>query len=541
VCALRVLTRVLLSRPPAPRRAARSYFKEARRRDAATDARCAALAARAATLTPPQLAASARAVATRVRALDAQRDLSRTWLCVDMDAFFASVEIRDAPALAHVPMAVGSLSMITTSNYVARKWGVRAAMPGFIAKKLCPELVFVPPCFDKYVAAAEETRRVFADFDTDFIAGSLDEAYLDVTDYCARQGGISGAEAAARLRAAVKDATRGLTCSAGVAPNRLLAKMASDINKPDGQCVLAPERDALAAFLAPTPVRKVPGIGRVAERLLAAAGATTCGDVLRRAASLALLLSPASFEHALSAALGCGPTARPPPPAPGEAGRKGMSVERTFSNCDDAPELERKLSDLAAALADHLAREGLRARQLTLKLKTAAFEVRTRQTALAAPTCAAADLLPPALRLLRAEMAASSSAAAAPLCCRLMGLRASAFVETRAPPAGQRTLGFEAVAAEASAGAGGAGAGGAGAGEGTTVCGACGAAVAGAHGAQEHADWHAARALHRQLRDEDAQEERRAAAAAKRGRTGGGGGGGGGGIQALFKRAAAQK
>jgi DNA polymerase kappa len=417
-------------------------------------------------------------------------------------------------------------------------------MPGFIAKRLCPELVFVAPCFEKYTAAAEETRRVFATFDPEFIAGSLDEAFLDVTDYCAREGGISGSDAAARLRSAVKDATRGLTCSAGVAPNRLLAKMASDINKPDGQCVLAADRAGLTAFLAPMPVRKVPGIGRVAERLLAAAGVVTCGDVLAHAPVLALLLSPSAFDHALAAALGCGATARPPPVAPGEAGRKGMSVERTFSNCDDAAALESKLRELAGALADHLAREGLRARQLTLKLKTAAFEVRTRQTALAAPTAAAAELLPPALRLLRAEMSAcAASAASVPLCCRLMGLRASQFVETRPPPPGQRTLGFAAdggAAAEAEA-------------AGRVVCGECGAAVD-VESAQEHADWHAARALHRQLRDADAEEQRRAAAAArgggggtgnggnnggKRGRTGGGGGGGN--IQALFKRAAAQQ
>lgn len=140
----------------------RSYYKEAARRDAATDARCAALAARLAALSPPEMAAAERAASARLRALAATRNLSRAWLCVDMDCFFAAVEMRDDPALADVPMAVGTMSMITTSSYSARRFGVRSAMPGFIARRLCPHLVLVPPHFDKYVAAAEETRRVFA-------------------------------------------------------------------------------------------------------------------------------------------------------------------------------------------------------------------------------------------------------------------------------------------------------------------------------------------------------------------------------------------
>jgi DNA polymerase kappa len=339
----------------------------------------------------------------------------------------------------------------------------------------------------------------------------LDEAFLDVTDYCAAHG-CDGAAAAAQLRAAVTAATR-LTCSAGVAPNRLLAKMASDVNKPDGQCVIAPNVADVASFLHAMPVRKVPGIGRVAERLLAAAGVVTCGEVLAAAPRLSLLLSASAFELAHAAALGCGPTARPPPPAPGEAGRKGMSVERTFGNCGDAAALERKLAELAASLAAHLAREGLTARCVTLKLKTAAFELRTRQAALPRFTNAEAELFECALRLLRAEPR--------PLCCRLMGLRASAFLEPPpAPPPGQRTLRFAPSGAPPPPG--------------EYVCADCGASVLESARA-EHADYHVARALQRQLRDADAKAE---------GRGGAGGGAkrkGGGAIQTLFKRAAAQQ
>ena len=374
------------------------------------------------------------------------------------------------------------------------------------ARRLCPALVLVEPNFEKYVAAAEQTRQVFARFDADFISGSLDEAFLDVTDYCAKER-CTPAEAAERLRAQVHAQTR-LTCSAGVAPNRRLAKIASDINKPNGQCVLPPSAPALLAFLEQRPVRKLPGVGRVNEKLLAACGVVTCGEVLSNAAKLSLLLSHSAFDFVFEASLGLGETSRPAELAPGEAGRKGMSVERTFGNMSDPGALERKLRELVAALAAHLSSEGLRARQVTLKLKTAAFEVRTRTAPLPKHTCAEEDLLAPALRLLRAEL---------PICIRLMGLRASRFLEHRPPPQGQTTLGFRAEGAEAAPGC--------------YTCERCGATVAEAARA-EHDDFHVARQLQQQLREEEAAASEQAAKSiTKRPREGG--------IQALFKRAAA--
>lgn len=115
--------------------------------------------------------------------LERSRDLSRVIVHVDMDAFYAAVEMRDCPELKDKPMAVGSNSMLSTSNYHARKYGVRAAMPGFIAKKLCPNLVIVPTNFDKYRAVSEEIRQIFADYDPHFQPMSLDEAYLDFTEH----------------------------------------------------------------------------------------------------------------------------------------------------------------------------------------------------------------------------------------------------------------------------------------------------------------------------------------------------------------------
>ncbi|KDD71903.1 impB/mucB/samB UV-protection protein, partial [Helicosporidium sp. ATCC 50920] len=176
-----------------------------------------------------------------------------------MDAFFAAVEARDNPSLADRPFAVGGMSMISTANYVARRFGVRSAMPGFIAVKLCPELVFIQPNFDKYAAASAEARKVFAEYDPAFSSWSMDEASLDATEHC-RRTGQSGAEVAQAIRDKVRAQTR-LTCSVGVAPNRMLAKICSDTNKPDGQFVVPPVRRAVLDFVGGMSVRKVPGIG----------------------------------------------------------------------------------------------------------------------------------------------------------------------------------------------------------------------------------------------------------------------------------------
>ncbi|KAK5772436.1 hypothetical protein PVK06_048725 [Gossypium arboreum] len=145
----------------------------------------------------------------RILELESTRDLSRIRLHVDMDAFYAAVETLSNPLLKGKPMAVGSMSMISIANYEARKFGVRAAMTGFIALKLCPDLIFIP--------------TVFWDYDPNFMAASLDEAYLDITKVCEKRS-ITGVEIAKELRSRVYEET-GLICSAGVAPNRLLAKV----------------------------------------------------------------------------------------------------------------------------------------------------------------------------------------------------------------------------------------------------------------------------------------------------------------------------
>ncbi|XP_021743371.1 DNA polymerase kappa-like [Chenopodium quinoa] len=160
----------------------------------------------------------------RITELEATRDLSRIWLHVDMDAFYAAVETLSNPSLKGTAMAVGGMSMISTANYEARRYGVRAAMPGFIARKLCPELIFVPVDFEKYTYYSTLTRKVFQRYDLNFISASLDEAYLDIIEVC-RERDVRSDEVAEEIRRCVFEET-GLTC-AGVGPNRLLAKRTS--------------------------------------------------------------------------------------------------------------------------------------------------------------------------------------------------------------------------------------------------------------------------------------------------------------------------
>ena len=197
-----------------------------------------------------------------------------------MDAFFAAVEMRDNPALRHVPMAVGGSSdrrgVIATSNYEARKYGVRSAMATAMAKKLCPELVIVRANFQKYSEASDQVFEIFHEY-TPLVQGlSLDEAYLDVTDCQLHQG--SATLIAQEIRQKIFDRT-GLTASAGIAPNKLLAKLASDIKKPNGQFTVAPHQ--ISTFIDPMPVERIWGIGKVTARHMHEMGIKTCLDMQR--------------------------------------------------------------------------------------------------------------------------------------------------------------------------------------------------------------------------------------------------------------------
>ena len=205
----------------------------------------------------------------------------RKILHIDMDAFYASVEQRDDPALRGRPVVVawkGARSVVCAASYEARTFGVRSAMPALRAEALCPQAVFVPPDFTRYREASRLVRAIFARHTDQIEPLSLDEAYLDVTT---NKHGIASATAIAdAIRADIRSEV-GLTASAGVAPNKFIAKIASDWNKPDGQFVVRPAQ--VLDFLAPLAVGRMPGVGRVMEGKLATLGIATVADLRARA------------------------------------------------------------------------------------------------------------------------------------------------------------------------------------------------------------------------------------------------------------------
>ncbi|PPD71496.1 hypothetical protein GOBAR_DD31601 [Gossypium barbadense] len=359
------------------------YFENEERKEAFIRQKIEHMRARAAKLSAADLSHYQKVADKRILELESTRDLSRIWLHVDMDAFYAAVETLSNPSLKGKPMAVGSMSMISTANYEARKFGVRAAMPGFIARKLCPDLIFVPTDFKKYTYYSDLTRKVFWDYDPNFMAASLDEAYLDITKVCEERS-ITGAEIAEELRSRVHEET-GLTCSAGVAPNRLLAKVCSDINKPNGQFVLPNDHMAVMTFISSLPIRKKQEkmisflnwtkgfyLKKVEIEKTEFADWGTCEEMLQKGSFLCALFSHSSADFFLSVGLGLGGTDTP------EARfRKSISSERTFSATEDAALLYQKLADIAEMLSADMQKEGLSGRTLTLKLKTASFEVNT--------------------------------------------------------------------------------------------------------------------------------------------------------------------
>ncbi|MED6263676.1 hypothetical protein CHARACLAT_006862 [Characodon lateralis] len=429
-------------------------------------------------ITEQQLQKAQTQVEKMASELERSRDLSRVIVHVDMDAFYAAVEMRDCPELKDKPMAVGSMSMLSTSNYHARKYGVRAAMPGFIAKKLCPGLVIVPHNFDKYRAVSEEIREMFAEYDPNFQPMSLDEAYLDFTDHLEQRQswpessrthryrsrsnipadkqmepqqkeegtdlspvlfedslsssegdaggpfelfGTSVEEAVREMRFRIEQKTT-LTASAGIAPNMMLAKVCSDKNKPNGQYRLPPSREAVMDFIQKLPVRKVCGIGKVTEKLLNALGITTCSDLSKQMALLSLLFSETSWHHFIQISLGLSSTH-----IPRHEERKSMSTERTFKELSKPEEQFSLCRELCEDLAQDLRKEALKGKTVTLKLKNVNFEVKTRAQTLPYAVATAEDIFAVAKDLLKMEIENES---APPLRLRLMGVRISAFVSS---------------------------------------------------------------------------------------------------------------
>ncbi|WP_255322994.1 DNA polymerase IV [Lysobacter sp. K5869] len=300
----------------------------------------------------------------------------RKVLHVDMDAFYASVEQRDDPSLRGRPVVVawrGARSVVCAASYEARKFGVRSAMPAVRAERLCPQAVFVPPDFLRYKAVSRQVREIFARH-TDLIEPlSLDEAYLDVTQ---TKTGLPSATATAQaIRDAIREETR-LTASAGVAPNKFVAKIASDWNKPDGLFVVKPHQ--VEAFLAPLAVGRLPGVGKVMERKLAELGVATVAD-LRAFGGEELQQRFGRWGRRLHE-LAYGIDEHPVEP---ERPTLQISSEDTFERDVPLERTEDEIRGLAGKTWAGYRRElqrhpGRIARTVVLKLKTSDFRILTR-------------------------------------------------------------------------------------------------------------------------------------------------------------------
>jgi len=184
--------------------------------------------------------------------------LDRKWMHIDMDMFYAAVEIRDNPSLIDKPVAVGNLSMVSTSNYVARKFGVRSAMPGFLAQKLCKDLIFVNHNFRKYEADSSKIMDILKNYDKNIESMGMDEAYLDLTEYCKNHyinEGKDLLELVNEIKNKIITATQ-LTSSIGIACNKMLAKICSDKNKPNGYFYLDNNIEIIEKFMSELSVRK---------------------------------------------------------------------------------------------------------------------------------------------------------------------------------------------------------------------------------------------------------------------------------------------
>lgn len=346
----------------------------------------------------------------------------RRILHCDMDCFYAAVHMRDDPSLAGRPVIIGGdpngRGVVAAASYEARKFGVHSAMPSSRAHRLCPQGVFLRPSFALYRTESEHIFAIYREITPLVQTVSLDEAYLDVTD---RLEGWGTATAIAKeIRRRVREERR-LTVSVGVAPNRLVAKIASDFHKPDGLTVVPPDR--VLDFLAPLPVRRLHGVGPATERALAEMGITTVAELRER--SLETLVARFGrwggdlYRHARGEDDRAVETGR---------SRKSLGQERTFQrDLVGLEAMDAELERLAGMVVAALDKRGLAPRTVTVKVRYADFTTVTRSRTLLQPVVAVAEMAALARELLR-----QSSAATRPV--RLLGVTTSGFDPPRAEP-----------------------------------------------------------------------------------------------------------
>jgi len=344
--------------------------------------------------------------------------VGRKIIHVDMDAFYASVEQRDDPRLRGRPVVVGgsprSRGVVAAASYEARRFGIRSAMPCSQAARLCAHAVFVPPDFARYKEASRRVHEIFRRYTDDVEPLSLDEAYLDVT--ANHKNNPSATWIAEEIRAAIRAETQ-LCASAGVAPNKFLAKIASDVNKPDGLCVVRPEQ--VEEFLRDLPVTRLPGVGPVTARRFEELGVRRVPDILRLGEAGLASHFGRSTGYYLALANG-----EDPRRVESHRTRKSVSIEDTFEqDLVSGDEIRRRVASLAVELEGRLQRSGFRGRTVTIKVKYHDFRQITRSRSLPRSVTSAVELQAVADELL-------ATTAVGEVAVRLVGVSVS-LVERR--------------------------------------------------------------------------------------------------------------
>ncbi|MBB4085820.1 DNA polymerase IV [Sphingomonas carotinifaciens] len=351
---------------------------------------------------------------------------NRKIIHVDMDAFYASVEQRDDPALRGRPVAVGgsrARGVVAAASYEARRFGVRSAMPSSTAVRRCPDLVFVKPRFEVYRAVSHQIREIFARYTPLIEPLSLDEAYLDVTE---DRMGLGSAQAIAQaIRAAIHAETH-LTASAGVSYNKFIAKLASDQNKPDGMCVIPPARGP--AFVASLPVSRFHGVGPVTARKMEALGILTGADLRDRPLPFLQAHFGSYADYLYRAARGVDER-----PVRVERTPKSVGAERTFeTDLSARTDLHDALERVADAAWVRIERAAIAGRTVTLKLRHADFRTITRARSFPHPVGDRPTILAAGRLLLDAQLPVVGGVRLLGL--TLSGLTAADAVDTEIQP-----------------------------------------------------------------------------------------------------------
>lgn len=321
--------------------------------------------------------------------------MARVIVHIDMDAFYASVEVLDNPALHGQPVIVGGSAargVVSAASYEARAFGVHSAMPMSQALRLCPRAVVLSGRFDRYSAVSNQVMAILGRHTPLLEQVSVDEAYLDITQWL--PDGVTPADFAEQLQREVKDGT-GLGCSVGVATGKAIAKMASDLRKPAGLVIVPPGGEA--AFLAPLPIGKLRGVGAATEKKLRELGIRTIGDLDAFPESMLTRAFGVAGRDLLALAQGRDDSAVVP-----ERQAKSLGRETTFMvDISDRDTLERTLLSLSEEVAERLRRHELLTRGVTLKLRYDNFATLTRAQALPEPVDTAEPLYRIALALFR--------------------------------------------------------------------------------------------------------------------------------------------